>query len=259
MDIPKIIQEIRSGVILVSFYKDTEKIGSGSAFLCKNKIISNNHVFHPREGNFPSDTMVILKATDSEFKFQYSDLAKYVVCGSTENYDDYIILDIKNTEVFKNKFCFELGTNDDVVTGQQILIMGYPFEHENLTSHVGYISAKYTESNVNVIQLDVSVNNGNSGGPLIDPFTNNVIGVVSRKATGLVRQFDDLIASFDYNAKILGQLSGLSWGKDLTIGKIFSISQNQMKEIASNIKRSANVGIGYAFSCDKLISEFEKL
>lgn len=258
MDIPKIIQEVSSGVVLISFYKDTEKIGSGSAFLCKNKIISNNHVFHPREGNFPLETTVILKVAGSEFKFQYSDLAKYVVCGSEEQYDDYIILDIKNEDFFKNKFCFELGNHDDVKIGQQILIMGYPFEHENLTSHVGYISAKYIEAGVNVIQLDVSVNNGNSGGPLIDPITNKVVGVVSRKATGLARQFDDLIASFDYNAKTLGQLQGLSWGK-LTIGEIFSTSQNQMKEIARNIKRSANVGIGYAFSCDKLINEIDKL
>jgi len=252
--IVSLISEIKSGVVLVSFYQGQEKIASGSAFLCKNKIISNSHVFYPSEGNFPLDTTVVLKTNDSEFRFDYSKLAAYVISGSAKDYFDYIILDIKDTNFFKNKFNFELRTHNDVEVGQEILIMGYPFEHENLTSHIGHVSSKYLKSSVNVIQLDASVNNGNSGGPLVDLNTKKVVGIVTRKDTGLYKQFDDLIASFDTNIEVLKKLQGLSWGK-LTIGEILSVPQNQMKAIAINIKRSANVGIGYAFSCDKLQKE----
>lgn len=249
-----LISKIKSGVVSVSFYQNQTKIASGSAFLCKNKIISNNHVFYPSEGNFPQDAIVVLKANGSEFRFEYSKLSDYVISGSTTDYFDYIILDIKNEDFFKDKFCFDLGMHDDIEVGQEILIMGYPFENENLTSHIGHISAKYLESNVNVIQLDASVNNGNSGGPLIDIATEKVVGIVTRKATGLVKQFDDLIASFDKNVEVLKKITGLSFGST-TIGEILSVPQNQMKLIAISIKRSANVGIGYAFSCDRLQKE----
>lgn len=253
-NITDIITKIKSGVALVSFYQNGEKIASGSAFLCKNKIISNNHVFHPEGESFNSSVDVKIKILNSEFVFKYSDLGQHVIIGSPINTNDYIVLDIKNEEFFKDKFQFELGSHENVEVGDQILIAGYPFEHENLTSHVGHVSAKYFEVGVNIIQLDASVNNGNSGGPLIDPKTVKVVGIVTRKATGLTKQFDDLISSFNYNASMLSKLQGLSWG-DLTIGNILATSQGQMKEIARNIKRSANVGIGYAFSCDKLKEE----
>lgn len=63
---------------------------------------------------------------------------------------------------------------------------------------------------MNVIQLDASVNNGNSGGPLVDLNTKKVVGIVTRKDTGLYKQFDDLIASFDTNIEVLKKLQGLS-------------------------------------------------
>ena len=254
MSMPTIITDVSSGVVFVTFYDGDNKIASGSAFFSKDKIVSNNHVFHPKEGDFSPNTNVKLRVFGSEFTFWYSELNRYVVSGSTVDNHDYIVLDISNANFFDGKFQFELGTHDDISVGEQILIMGYPFERENLTSHVGHVSAKYIEGGVHVIQLDASVNNGNSGGPLIDPSTKKVIGIVTRKATGLASQFDELIHSFDSNATVLSKLQGLSWGK-LTIGEIFATSQRQMKEIARNIKRSANVGIGYAFSCNKLKEE----
>jgi len=255
MNLSNLIFKISSGVAAISFYKDSEKIGSGSAFLCKNKIISNNHVFHPEGRNFPLDVNVKIKIADSEFSFQYNKLSDYIIVGSDTSSSDYIVLDIKNEVFFKDKFQFDLGTHEDVKIGDKILVEGYPFEHENLTSHIGYVSAKYINSSINIIQLDASVNNGNSGGPLIETESLKVVGIITRKATGLVRQFDELIDSFDGNIQIFQKLKGtLRWG-DLDLMDMFTISQRQMQEIAKNIKRSANVGIGYAFSCDKLKQE----
>ncbi|MDD5438168.1 MAG: serine protease [Patescibacteria group bacterium] len=256
MSVPEIITEVSSGIVSITFLKAGSKIASGSAFLAKDMVISNNHIFHPGEGSFAPDVIVKLKVDNSEFTFKYSDLASYVVCGSPQEHDDYIVLDIRDNNFFKSKYQFELGTHKDIRTGEQVLIMGYPFEQEQLTSHIGYISAQYLEGGVNIMQLDASVNNGNSGGPLIDLRTKNVVGIITRKATGLVKQFDDLMDTFDKNAEILQKLEGIAWG-GLTIGKILATSQQQMNEIAKNIKRSANVGIGYAFSCDKLKLEIE--
>ena len=254
-NITDIISKIKSGVASVSFYQNGEKIASGSAFLCKNKVVSNNHAFHLEGESSNSDVDVKIKISNSEFVFKYSDLSQYVITDSPINANDYIVLDIKNEEFFKDKFQFELGNYEDVGVGAKILIEGYPFEHENLISHVGYVSAKYVESDVNIIQIDASVNNGNSGGPLVDITSLKVVGIITRKATGLFKQFDELIKSFDSNVQNFQKLRGtLSWGKP-DLMDMLSVSQRQMQEIARNIRRSTNVGIGYAFSCDKLKKE----
>ncbi len=256
LQIPDIIGEVNTGVVLVGFYIDSRKVGSGSAFVSKGKIISNNHVFHPPEGDFPLETVVKLRGSGTEFSFQYSDLATYVVCGSSIDNSDYIVLDIGDANFFDGKFQFELRSHVDVKIGEQILIMGYPFEHENLASHIGHVSAKHLEVDVNILQLDASVNNGNSGGPLIDLKTKKVVGIVTRKATGLAKQFDELIKSFDQNIEIFDKASqSIITFDGINYKEAFKETQNQMKMIAVNLKRSSNVGIGYAFACDRLMSE----
>ena len=76
--------------------------------------------------------------------------------------------------------------------GDAIGILGYPLEHTNLAFHHGIISSFYTSDITKIIQLDASINAGNSGGPLIDTETGAMFGMVSRRATGLTRVFGQL-------------------------------------------------------------------
>jgi S1-C subfamily serine protease len=61
-----------------------------------------------------------------------------------------------------------------------------------LTCHVGIISSFYESGPAKIIQLDASVNPSNSDGPLIDQNTGEVLGIVTRKATGLTKGFEQL-------------------------------------------------------------------
>lgn len=108
-----------------------------------------------------------------------------------------------------------------------------------------------------IIQLDASVNAGNSGGPLIDPSTGTVIGVVTRKATGLSKLFKELRSTIANNIEFMQTQAGgggISFGRfDLVQGII--ASQSQMMVTLDEIERQANVGIGYAFSAEHLLEE----
>lgn len=271
--IPKIIKEIKSGVVQINFYDAGEKISSGSGFLCKDKLITNNHVFYP-QGITLEETSVSIRFGDTSYGeddpilTNFKDLKEFINVGSTEENFDYLVIDlnkslkaiqhIKINDKLVNldkRYKFELGSHLDVEEGEQILIMGFPFGNKNLTSHIGYVSSIYDNGRVNIIQLDASINNGNSGGPLIDFKTCKAIGTITRKQTGLAEQFDELIKGFDTNINLLSRLKGsLRWG-NLDIMDIFSATQRQMKSIAWNIKRSSNVGIGFAFSCENLKKE----
>lgn len=261
MEESELIKKVRSGIVSISFYKNDEKIASGSGFLCKKKLISNNHVFMTPDGLLINESQIKVfsgaDATDPILEQGYEEFMQTLVCGSDRINYDYAVFDIKIDHT--KHYQFHIGDHQEIEEGEKVLILGFPFEIENLTSHIGYISSKYTSGNVNLMQLDASVNSGNSGGPLVNPKTLNVVGIVTRKYTGLYKQFDDLIKSFEENAKILdnvGGIMGLSRGEiNIDPMKALAISQRQMKQIAENIKRSANTGIGYAFSCDKLKEE----
>lgn len=258
-NIPEIIKKVKSGVVQIIFYRNGEKINSGSGFLCCNRLISNNHVFYP-DGIPLNDTTVgirfgdMLISNDDLIKISYDDFIKKMETSSPQEFNDYAIFKLDEGE-YNGRYQFELIDHPSVKEGEKILIMGFPFGSRNLTSHIGYISSIYNNGVVDIIQLDASTNNGNSGGPVIDLKTCKVVGYVTRKQTGLAEQFDELVKSFDANIEVLTRLKGtLSWGK-LDIMDIFSASQRQMKSIAWNLKRASNTGIGFAFSCNKLISE----
>ncbi len=256
MAIQDIIKKVRSGVCKIEFYENGKIVNSGSGFICKNNIITNNHVLHPEGYIFSEDTAVNIIFGDGIRKeCKFSDLV--LVAGSVQEENDYAVLKNKAID-FSDKFSFDLDNSEKLEEGDEIILFGYPFETINMSSHIGRISSLISNNkSFKTIQLDASVNNGNSGGPLLNIETQKVVGIITRKQTGLAKQFDDLLKSFDKNIKLFESLkqNGLVQIKGVNPIEYMEISQNQMKIISVNIKRSANTGIGYAFSCDQLIKE----
>jgi S1-C subfamily serine protease len=64
-------------------------------------------------------------------------------------------------------------------TGQTVLTLGNP-QDKMWTMSQGIISAVHNHNGTDEIQIDSSVNPGNSGGPLVLKSTGEVIGVISR-------------------------------------------------------------------------------
>lgn len=101
-----------------------------------------------------------------------------------------------------------------------------------------------------MLQIDASVNTGNSGGPLIDPISGDAIGIVTRKATGLTSAFEGFRDSIKRN---IDQINKAMQGMDFSMGgisykRVLLVGQSQLMNLANELERSANVGIGYAFS-----------
>lgn len=134
-------------------------------------------------------------------------------------------------------------------------MLGFPLEHRNLVCHTGVISSFYQRGPAKVIQIDASVNQSNSGGPLLDPREGNVIGIITRKGTGLSNLFDQLLSVFDENMKVLDRVKGMIGLGGVDPVAALITGQAQMKALAKEIQRSANVGIGYAFSVEHIMQE----
>jgi hypothetical protein len=251
--IPELVQEVSSGIIHLVFLRDLERVSSGSGFLCDNRLVTNSHVI--RFGDFDA---VAIRFHDSNtedlsdaVRLSRDDFLSNVIEESPEEMEDYVVLRADEPE-FAGRYNFELGSVKDVIVGQQVVFLGFPFDSLHLTAHVGYISSKHKTKGIAILQIDGSVNGGNSGGPLLSIESRRVAGIVTRKETGLEKQFRELIRSLRSNQDLLQSLGNMGtisfFGVDLM--GAFGASQAAMERIARNIERSANVGIGYAYSAE---------
>jgi serine protease Do len=77
-------------------------------------------------------------------------------------------------------------SEDHSEIGTEVIAIGTPHD-QNLTQSVtkGIISGKRTMDNLPYFQTDVAVNSGNSGGPLINTATGEVIGIIVSKVKAL--------------------------------------------------------------------------
>jgi len=247
MDTVELIQECRSGVGQIIVERERKRIGSGSAFLVNGGLVTNSHNIRL----FNCDAIVIRFENGDEIRLLYEDCMNAVATESLENDKDFAYLKLAEPE-FDERYVFELSDSSGLSVGEQVLFMGYPFGYPHLTAHMGYISSLHKINDVESIQIDGSVNGGNSGGPLIDLKTGKVAGIVTRAETGILRdQFDQLLQALRNNQQILQQQQ--QGGARISLGGIDPIdairaSQAAMEQIASQLRRSANVGIGFAFS-----------
>lgn len=87
-----------------------------------------------------------------------------------------------------NLYAVSIGDSAAVTVGEPVCTIGNPLGELTGSLTVGYVSA--TDRSVGVegnsipmIQTDVALNNGNSGGPLFD-FSGKVVGIVTTKYSG---------------------------------------------------------------------------
>jgi len=256
MSISELFDRVSSGVIHIIFVQGAERVASGSGFMVNGHLVTNNHVFRG-----PPTCDVYLRFAKSDpcrlgdgVVIPYATFAQGLVSGSDENNYDFAVLDIPQ---LRQHQChqFRFASPERRRIGTQVVFLGYPLEHLNLVCHAGLISSLYLTGPTQIIQIDGSINASNSGGPLLDLETGEVLGIITRKATGLSRMFQKLLLSFEDNIRALECAKGIMGLGGVDPVAALVASQHQMQHVAREIERSANVGIGYAFSAEHIAGE----
>jgi Trypsin-like peptidase domain len=252
MSLTDLIASLRTGIVQIEFYDQTnERIGGGSGFLSKGCLLTNHHVFL---GYRSSHSVHLRREQISHVVLSSAQFAQMLLSGSMENSFDYAILDTPEL-IGGGEHQFILEPPGSRRVGTDIGILGFPLEHRNSTFHRGVISSFFDSGLTQFIQLDASVNAGNSGGPLFDLQTGAAIGMVTRKATGLTKLFAELRQTIHQNIQLVQQSQARIrvGGFDPVDG--FVAGQNQMLATFDQIERQANVGIGYAISSIHLLAD----
>lgn len=238
-------------VRLVAADVNKSVLGAGSGFISRGRIVTCGHNISK-----PTISMIevmLIGTIWGENRFLGLDIKDRILGFSDENSYDFAILDFINE---REKFPgLELSDRIPEV-GEPVVSLGFPLDDENLTLHQGVVAAVHKSGPATMLKLDMSVNAGNSGGPLISLIDGRVVGVVVRKATGLTKAFDQFFSVIDQNIALLSQpnMGGVSISGIDPI-KVTLAQQQQLKDLAAQIQRSANVGIGYAIYVDPLRNE----
>lgn len=256
MSLAETFERVRSGLVHIIFANERgDVVAKGTGFLCASLLITNNHVFAG-----PKNSIVYLRKDGQSkaetFCLPYAEFARRLRIGSDENSYDYAILSIPEI-VRTSDHQFLLENPKARRIGEAIALVGFPLEHMNLTCHAGIISSFYQSGLATIVQVDASVNSGNSGGPLIDPMTGSVLGIVTRKGTGLSTLFQHLRDALTNNIKFIEEQTS---GVRMSIGNFDPVQgaivgQHQILRLLDEIERQANVGIGYAISAEHLLAE----
>jgi serine protease Do len=187
-----------------TYKQEIKGLGSGFLISPDGYILTNDHV----AGNAKEITVTLTN------KEKYK--AKLV---GTDMVSDIALLKIEG----KNFPFIRLGNSDDILIGEWVIAMGNPFGlfdiSDKPTVTVGVVSATGMNLNADqgriyrgMIQTDAAINQGNSGGPLINS-DGDVIGV---------------------NAVIFTPNQG-------NIGLGFAIPINRVKSIVTELKKSGKV------------------
>lgn len=253
--IADLVEKVKSGVVHIVHTINGERAASGTGFMVNGYLVTNYHVAHQA----PRDSIVLLRTYDSDqilldgIQLTRKDFLNAVKTASDERNYDYSVFDIPDLRK-KELYNFSFGNPHKQRIGDSVLFLGYPLDHLNLVCHTGIISSFYKSRMVDIIQIDGSVNASNSGGPLIDLETSEVIGIITRKATGLTQMFNNLRSIIQENIQFLHHQNSQC---AMFIGQFNPVqgmvaNQEQILQLTYEIERSANVGIGYAFSIKEI-------
>lgn len=171
LSIPEVVQKVSPSVVGISCMTSLGGVtGTGIILSQDGYIITNAHVV--KDGT--AFKVVLDKSLDSET------IDAKLIGADTQT--DLAVLKIEKTGLPAAEF----GTSGEIVVGEAAIVIGNPLGFELAGSvTAGIISAidrKLTveDREMNLIQTDASINNGNSGGPLINAY-GQVIGITSVK------------------------------------------------------------------------------
>jgi len=213
--------------------------GSGFSFLRDDLVITNFHVVRSLIDIEKKETLGLpILVTESgqqlQAKIMYVDLS-----------DDFAILKLLEA-LPSGRVVLQPATDFTPKRGLRLIFSGYPHGFSELLTSEAIISAPL---NVGQFAIDGMVNGGNSGGPIIDADTGQVIGIVTarryvngEKAQQLQVEAAQLRSQLMYTSQ---SVSVAIMGVDF--GRMADLFGRSLQVITELIDLNANPGIGIGY------------
>ena len=184
------IKEVRQSIVAIGFNPSPTQITIlGSGFISGGRIITCAHLLN----NLNSEQIGSLKANvfletvgDSLEKYQWIPITLF----KKEDRDDLAVFEFQQTP--KDLKNLAIGNSENIEVGQDVYFIGFPYAAQLINDGFGItlVANKGMVSNIkrdgadankkrNWFIIDAISNPGNSGCPVLNAETNEVIGVMS--------------------------------------------------------------------------------
>ncbi|OFX83776.1 MAG: hypothetical protein A2W99_03195 [Bacteroidetes bacterium GWF2_33_16] len=160
---------------------------------------------------------------------------------------------------FKNIPSLKMNISGNTEIGQPIALMGYQLEQENLAIKTGIVtSASFEDNRYNYLQVDSSVKQGNSGAPIINAETFEVIGIIGHRLASITQSHKRMKQIINKNLAILKKSQGKFNVEEIDPIQVLIANQNQIKHIANEIYKTASMRVGYGLDVKYVQELFEE-
>lgn len=212
----------------------------------------------------------IYKANEVALRFVEADGFTEKVCVkmSMNEFKKRIIKDLDNKAAEFVAININLDTLNDIPSlklskkvaeiGQPIALLGYQLEQDNLAIKTGILSSAFKEKNgLKYLQINSSIKQGNSGSPLVNVETGEVIGIIGHKLAAITQSHKRMKQIINKNLAILKKSQGIFNVEEIDPVQVLIANQNQIKHITNEIYKTATMTTGFALDISYVHNLFE--
>jgi len=187
-----------------------------------------------------------------------NELKKRIFTGLKVEKTPFAAINIDFQE-FKNIPSLKLSKTKTIDIGQNIAVMGYQLDRDNLAINSGIISSSFINGNeLKYYQVDSSIKQGNSGSPLINVDSGEVIGIIGHKLAAITQSHKRMKQIINNNLAILKKSQGKFNVEEIDPIQVLIANQNQIKHISNEIYKTATMTNGYALDISYVNDLFEE-
>ncbi|HUW06536.1 MAG TPA: serine protease [Williamwhitmania sp.] len=251
----------RSSVCKLHFYNDKGiVVDTLSGFKVNNSLVTAEEAFFIKKAvsvtiTFCGDTYQSILAS---LEIPYKEFVSNFGIGLRGNEEGYAVFNIDLPE-FEHVPSLAFDESSEIPLGHELLFLGYQEGLPCQTMKKVFVSSSFKNAFGRMtLVLDGNFGYGNSGGPIIDPHTGKVIGIVNRRITASAKYFERLINTVNENIKMLKKIEGRFSIDDVDPIQVLVVNQNQLKLLAKNIYLHSNSAQAFAILPEPLIGYFQR-
>ncbi len=244
----KVWEYCRSSVCSIAFLSHAgTKITSFTGFKVKNYLVTDDVI-----DKFEKPAEVLIRFTEfypdgtSDIRMSYRDFLKCMVGFGKKMNPGFLVFNVREGN-FRKVPSLMCSKRIDHLIGNPIAVLGYELGQENLAIKSGIISSYYIRSDgFKSIQVDCTIQQGNSGSPLICAQTLEVLGVIGHRLASAARSYKEIMRIINTNLKVLQEAEGKINMEDIDPIQVLIANQNQIKHLATEFYKTCSMRVGFA-------------
>ncbi|MDP4208339.1 MAG: serine protease [Bacteroidota bacterium] len=246
----KLWKDLYAGVCSINFYSDNGiRLVSLTGFKVKHYLVTDEAIYKVMKCN--EVVFCFLKSDgyslNYEFRMSFVEFEARINRLTQFENEGYALIDIEDLDMSMIP-SLEVESGAGLFIGQQVAVIGYHLDQDNLSIKSGIISSFVkSPKGDRYIQFDTLIKQGNSGSPLIDVKSGKVVGVVGCRLSTASQSYENFKRIIDDNLRLLKESEGKINIMNIDPIQVLIANQNQLKQISRDIYRSITMTFGYAY------------